>query len=101
MFKVESLSALKLRTPCARGVSRPTERVARDWALKSSLTLRIQSTKTWGIFGFYSGNCSTGFENILCIWVLGPLGYMEVCMAADIILRSVSGFFYVLGMSGV
>ena len=36
--------------------------------------LTVQSTKIWGIYGFYIRNRNNGFGNILCIWVLGPLG---------------------------
>ena len=37
-------------------------------------TLSVQSTQMWGIYGFYTRNRRNGFGNILCIWVLGPLG---------------------------
>ena len=40
-------------------------------------TLEVQSTKTWGIYGFYIRNRNSGFGNLLCIRVLRPLG--ELC----------------------
>ena len=38
-------------------------------------SLRVQSTQLWGICGFYTRNCNNGFGGLLCIWVLGPLGF--------------------------
>ena len=38
------------------------------------LTLRVQSTRTRAFCGFYTRNRNKGFGNILCVWVLGPLG---------------------------
>ena len=39
-----------------------------------TLALRVQRTNIWGMNGFYTKNRNSGFGNILCIWVLGPLG---------------------------
>ena len=39
-----------------------------------ALFLGVQSTQVWGIQDFYTRNRSSGLGNILCIWVLGPLG---------------------------
>ena len=43
-----------------------------DW----TLPLRVQSTQNVGyIYGFCIGNHNQGFGSMLCIWVLGPLGF--------------------------
>ena len=39
------------------------------------LSLRVQSANIWGIYGFHTRNRNSGFGNILCFGVLGPLGY--------------------------
>ena len=52
-----------------------------------SSTLRVQSTQISGIYGFYTRNRSSGFGNILCIWVLGPLG---VCICLELELAPMS-----------
>ena len=41
------------------------------------LSLRIQSIQMGGIYGFYSRKRNTDFGNFLCIWVLGPLGFVD------------------------
>ena len=46
----------------------------RIWTLRDTHTLRVQSTKTLGIYGFYTRNRNSGFGNILCIWVVVPSG---------------------------
>ena len=44
---------------------------------KDPKALRVQSTPYWGIHGFYTRNRRIGFGNMLCIWVLGPLGGVQ------------------------
>ena len=38
------------------------------------LTLRVQSTQIWSIYGFLIRNRNYGLGYMLHIWVLGPLG---------------------------
>ena len=79
---------LKLRLKCSwmqklgprRGTRAPSVRRPSDPRLRpcrgapSIQTLRVQSAQMWGIYGFYIRNRNYGFGNLLCIWVLGPLG---------------------------
>ena len=32
----------------------------------------VPGTQIWGIYGFYITNCNNGFENLLCLLILGP-----------------------------
>ena len=41
---------------------------------KRAPTLRVQSTQMWSIYGVCIRNRNSDFWNVLCIWVLGPLG---------------------------
>ena len=60
-----------------------------------ALPLRAQSTTIWGVYihGFYTRNCIIRFGNILCIWVLGPLGQAFECRKAMDASQLISGHF--------
>ena len=51
-----------------------------------SVSLRVQSTQMWGIYGFYTRNRDANFGNVLCIWVLGPLGLDRVYQFPGLLL---------------
>ena len=38
------------------------------------VTLRVQSTQIWGIYGFSIGDRNYSLGYILHVWVLGPIG---------------------------
>ena len=40
-------------------------------------TLRVQGAQTQGVDDFYTRNRSNDFGNILCIWILEPLGFTD------------------------
>ena len=54
-------------------ISQPAlEKEPHSW--ESSMSLRVQSTQICGMHGSCTTNRNNDFGNVLCIWVLGPLG---------------------------